>query len=123
MTSKLFHGLLVTVLVSAPCFGSAEAQDIIVLSALPAKVTEYKEAKAKYESSQRDIKSYQDTFDMKNKVLQEQIKELKEYDPQIQALQHHGAVHDAEAKRQHEAIREAEQSCAGVKAGSARRNG
>jgi hypothetical protein len=120
MTSKLFHGLLVTVLVSAPCFGSAEAQDIIVLSALPAKVTEYKEAKAKYESSQQ---SYQDTFDMKNKVLQEQIKELKEYDPQIQALQHHGAVHDAEAKRQHEAIREAEQSCAGVKAGSARRNG
>ena len=119
MRSKLLHGLLIAVLVSAAGFGAAEAQDTIDLSALPAKVTEYRDAKAKYESSQRDVKSYQDTFDMKNKVLEEQVAKLKEYGPQIQSFNSDAAAHDAEAERQHQAVREADQNCAGVKAGSA----
>lgn len=117
--SKLFHGLLVIMLITMPCFSGAEAQDIIDLSALSGKVTEYKDAKAKYESSQRDVKSYQDLFDMKNKVLQELVAKVKEYDPQIQSLNRDIEAYSAEVARQREAIRERQQNCAGVKAGSA----
>jgi chromosome segregation ATPase len=117
--SKLFTGLLLTVLLSAPCVTSGKAQDRIELSALPAKVTEYKEAKAKYESSGRDVKSYQDLFDMKNKVLQELVAKLKEYDPQTESLNRDVGTYNAEVARQREAIRQRQQSCAGVKAGSA----
>lgn len=94
MVSKLFHGFLVAVLLSAASFSRAEAQDIIDLSALTAKVTECKDAKAKYESSQRDVKSYQDTFDMKNKVLEEQVAKLKDYEPQVQSLNQDIAAHN-----------------------------
>jgi len=99
MVSKLFHGFLVAVLLSAASFSRAEAQDIIDLSALTAKVTECKDAKAKYESSQRDVKSYQDTFDMKNKVLEEQVAKLKEYDPEIQSLNRDISAYSAEVAR------------------------
>src|SRR5262249_2108376 len=119
MVSKLFHGFLVAVLLAAASFSRVEAQDIIDLSALTAKVTECKDAKAKYESSQRDVKSYQDTFDMKNKVLEEKVAKWKEYDPETKSPNGDISANSGEAARKKESIRKRQQNCAGVKAGSA----